>query len=185
MKKTRTSVLVVVAALVASTASAQTVDARPKWKSVTIVHYKAIGEFSGPTTVVTGLKRAVNGTGTVTDRVEVEFDWNQKEMKLVGTPVFRTDGPMGGAGYIQLSVKRDYAAGSVCHPTDEGRAMGREAAPARSETADETFMVPMAMLLEVPGSGGLGRTPDGKSIIIKSNSKPASWNWTYTPTPVR
>ena len=64
-------------------ASAQDTDAMLKWTQTKIVHYRAVGDFSGTLIILPRSEAAV------TDHVEIEFDWNQEENKLVGTPVIR------------------------------------------------------------------------------------------------
>jgi len=70
----------------AHTVCAQDTDAMLKWTETKVVHYRAVGEFSGPFDILPG----DHSVGTpVTDRVEIEFDWNQQENKLVGQPAIR------------------------------------------------------------------------------------------------
>ena len=70
------------------TAFAQDIDAMARWTAYQIVHYKVVGEFSGEVLVLTGAK-GFKATANATDRIEVEFDWNQQEFNLVGKPVIR------------------------------------------------------------------------------------------------
>lgn len=67
--------------------AAQDVNAMAKWTALTVVHYKVVGEYSALTAILTA--SAVKREAPVTDRVEFEFDWNQQEFKLVGTPVIK------------------------------------------------------------------------------------------------
>ena len=70
----------------ARAALAQDTDAMLKWTETKIIHYRAVGEFSGPFDILPG----DHSVGTpVTDRVEMEFDWNQEENKLVGAPAIK------------------------------------------------------------------------------------------------
>jgi len=62
---------------------AQDTDAMLKWTETKVVHYRAVGEFSGTLIVLPRSEAAV------TDRVEIEFDWNQEENKLVGEPAIK------------------------------------------------------------------------------------------------
>jgi hypothetical protein len=77
--------------LVARPSFAQDVDAMAKWTSYQIVHYKIVGEFSGETVLMKGSGKTALDTVTarVTDRIEVEFDWDQQEFNLVGKPMIR------------------------------------------------------------------------------------------------
>jgi hypothetical protein len=72
-------------------ASAQDIEAMAKRTSYQIVHYRIIGEFSGETILLNGSGKTALDTVTarVTDRVEIEFDWDQQEYNLVGNPVIR------------------------------------------------------------------------------------------------
>lgn len=65
---------------------AQDMDAMLKWTETKVVHYRVIGEFSRTVNV---LSYDVRVGAPVTDRVEIEFDWNQEENTLVGTPVIK------------------------------------------------------------------------------------------------
>lgn len=81
-------------AIPASRASAQDYDAMAKWTEAKVIHYRMAGEFSGAVGI------AVSGHNLptpVTDRVELEFDWNQEEHRLVGTPVIRNFPSKAGA----------------------------------------------------------------------------------------
>jgi hypothetical protein len=83
---------VVLAALmlfVARPAFAQDMDAMVRWTSAELVHYKIVGEFSGQTIVLSGGPNTPTRRGTVTDRIEVEFDWNPLEYNMVGKAVIR------------------------------------------------------------------------------------------------
>jgi len=73
----------------ASPAFAQDVEAMAKWTAATIIRYRVVGEFSGPATILSGTKSKRTATAQVTDRVEIDFDWDQNEMKIVGKPVIR------------------------------------------------------------------------------------------------
>jgi len=62
---------------------AQDTDAMLKWTETKVVHYRAVGEFSGT------LKILPRAEAAVTDRVEIDFDWSQEENKLVGNPAIK------------------------------------------------------------------------------------------------
>lgn len=62
---------------------AQDTDAMLKWTETKVVHYRAVGEFSGTLGILPRAEAAV------TDRVEIDFDWNQQEHQLVGSPAIR------------------------------------------------------------------------------------------------
>ena len=62
---------------------AQDQDAMLKWTQTKVVHYRVVGEYSGTLNIFARSEAAV------TDRVEIEFDWNQEENKLVGDPAIK------------------------------------------------------------------------------------------------
>jgi len=70
----------------ASHSSAQDYEAMAKWTEAKVIHYRVVGEFSGNLRIFLGGK---NLPSPVTDRVEIEFDWNQQENKLVRPPVIK------------------------------------------------------------------------------------------------
>ena len=70
---------------------AQDTDAMLKWTQTKVVHYRAVGEFSGTLSILP------RGEAAVTDRVEIEFDWNQEENKLVGEPTIKNSPSKTGA----------------------------------------------------------------------------------------
>lgn len=76
-----------VLALSAPQAFAQDVDAMAKWTEAKVVRWKVVGEFTGTTVILSGA--TFSRSAQVADRVEIEFDWDQYEMKVVGTPVLR------------------------------------------------------------------------------------------------
>jgi hypothetical protein len=69
-------------------AARQNVDAMARWTAATVVRYHVVAEFSGDALIVETAER-LPGRGAVTDRFEVDFDWNQQEYTMVGTPVIR------------------------------------------------------------------------------------------------
>jgi hypothetical protein len=87
----RKLLLVPVLMLFARPAAAQDVEAMAKWTAYQIVHYKIVGEFSGETILMKGSGQKVPTTiqAQVTDRIEIEFDWDQQEFNIVGKPVIR------------------------------------------------------------------------------------------------
>ena len=77
--------------LFARPAFAQDVEAMAKWTGYQIVHYKIVGEYAGETIVMKGTGGSILSslTARVTDRIEIEFDWDQQEFNVVGKPVIR------------------------------------------------------------------------------------------------
>jgi hypothetical protein len=91
--RTLVAALPVVAPLVvvwsAPQAFAQDIDAMATWTAAAVIHYSVVGEFSGETRIMSFERTfPVSDSAQVTDRVEVEFDWDQQELKPVGAPVF-------------------------------------------------------------------------------------------------
>lgn len=90
MKKHRVivGVVLILGALVSARESAaQNIDLMAKWTAATVVKYKVTAEFSGEAVLFsTG---GVQGRGMVTDRFEVEFDWDQSEFAMIGTPIIK------------------------------------------------------------------------------------------------
>jgi hypothetical protein len=87
----RKLLLALVFVLLARPALAQDMEAMARWTSYQIVHYKIVGEFSGETILIRGSDSSGFNmvTARVTDRFEVEFDWDQQEFNIVGKPVIR------------------------------------------------------------------------------------------------
>jgi hypothetical protein len=67
------------------------IEAMSKWMEVEIVHYKVVGDYKGTMTLLRFADQYFQGIvmADVTDRIEIEFDWNQKTYALVGTPIIR------------------------------------------------------------------------------------------------
>lgn len=90
MKKHRVivGVVLVFGALVSVRESAaQNIDLMAKWTAATVVNYKVTAEFSGEAVLFTA--DGLPGRGMVTDRFEVEFDWDQSEFAMIGKPVIK------------------------------------------------------------------------------------------------
>lgn len=197
-----------VLALSAPQAFAQDLDAMAKWTALTVVHYRVVGEFSGEAPIFSGRQAAHKARAN--DRIEIEFDWNQEEMKLAGKATFKNfpttfkpnalrqgcpplkvDGALelatvlsvkdSAPGTVEIELKRDHPAGAVPWTDDEKKPCGSNWDPvaAKSETASTMMPVSPAMMLAMPGSDMV--TPDGKSLVVKSEG----WTWTFTPTPVK
>jgi hypothetical protein len=68
-------------------AASQDLDAQLKWTEAKVVHYRIAGDFSGKMRVLGGEHSIRNAE--VSDHIEFEFDWDNQEMTLLGTPVLR------------------------------------------------------------------------------------------------
>jgi len=197
----------VAAASFAAPATAQfDAEIMQKWMTVTVVHYAVTGVYAADTLIVNA---GTSGYAEVEDRVEIGFDWDQTEAKLVGEPTIENlpsktgalrngaDGcrapTLGGpyehftlqsltdglAGQLAMSVQRDFPAAEM----PVACTGGSETVPARTETEIGDFVVPGTMILAMPQEAGgqLTVSPDGESMIFVDKG----WTWTYTPTPVR
>jgi hypothetical protein len=87
VKNLLSTVFAVASCAAAAQVAGQDLDLMVKWTAAEVVHYDVTMEFAGEGQI---LKEGGQfRTAPVTDRVEVAFDWNQNEMKLVGTPVIK------------------------------------------------------------------------------------------------
>jgi hypothetical protein len=169
-----------------------------------IVHYHIVGEFKGPANVVGD----PNWTAfaDVTDRVVVDLDWKLADLALVGTPVIQNakstvmnprnyeptclppilNGEYehfallgirpGLSGQLELQVQTSYPRALVAQDCTGKRI----SIPASRNVHPEEFGVlsPVMLTMQLPDSGELRVSPDGKSLIAKKNG----WTWTYTPS---
>lgn len=187
---------------------AQDVDAMAKWTALTVVHYRVVGEYAAESQFLKGALSSASANAT--DRVELEFDWDQFEMKLAGAatirnsatqfvpiqrsgcPPLRVNGALEIAtavsakdgpapGMVVVALKRDHPAGQIPLSPD-GMPCGTEweTAAATSATAEKMLQVLPAMMLAMGPNPGMV-TADGKSMFVKGEG----WTWTFTPTPVR
>ena len=208
--------LVAIVPLLASVSApvfAQDVDAMAKWTALTVLHYRVVGEFSGEERILSPPnKYPVSVSAPVTDRVELEFDWDQQEMKLVGKPVIRNFPTKAGAiaprqgcpvakvegtfefatavalkdvpGGVALDIRRDHAGGAVPLP-------GPESGGALCGHAWDT----VASKSDTYTDSGFGVPPamalamPGVIPISPDGKslilKANGWTWTFTPTPVK
>ena len=86
--------LVLMLSLCPRSAEAQTIEdieAMSKWMEVEIVHYKVVGDYAGTMMLLGFSDQYFTGSvsADITDRIEIEFDWNSKTHALVGTPIIR------------------------------------------------------------------------------------------------
>jgi len=183
---------------------AQDIDAMAKWTALTIVHYRVVGEYSAESRLIAGENTMVPAT----DRVELEFDWNQFDMNLAGEanitnaptqftpptgacPMVRSSGALEVAtalavkdaapGTVNVLIKSDTPAGAARIASDDG-SCGTEwrDVAAASTTRDQMLQILPAMMLAM-GPNPSMVTPDGKSMFVKGSG----WTWTFTPTAVR
>ncbi len=209
---TSTLIALTGATLVASTATGQQMDmaAYNKWATVTVVHYVVVGEFAADT-FVAGAAGGPRAKASVKDRLEVTFDWDAANVKLLGTPVIKNFPttitniiPYGGCGIPKLtgqyehttllsvadngvgnlktSLKREGVAAVIQTLGDASVCGGGTPVPAATQTTAGMLLVAPPMYYAMPPSGGTKLSTDKKSIIISDG---AGWTWTYTLTAVR
>jgi hypothetical protein len=203
--------LIPVFVMFAQPAFAQDVDAMAKWTALTVVHYRVVGEFTGPADILSLVpKFPVSISAAVTDRVDIEFDWNQQEMKLVGKPVIRNSPSKTGAiaprqgcpatkvdgafefatvltlkeapGGLALEIRRDHAGGAVPLPgAESGSALcGHGWDQIAPKATTHTEGLVVPPAMALAVPGVFPISTDKKSLIVRP--KGPGWTWTYTPT---
>jgi len=198
-------VVLVLGALVSTRESAaQNIDQMAKWTAATVVHYKVTAEFSGETSI--GEAR-----GMVTDRFEVEFDWNQSEFAMIGTPIIKNfpsnlvslpktgcpntvSGAFEHATIVELRNDPTLAMANAVHaeaqrdlPASTGGFSFEPGGPctikqAPAHSERQGFALPAPNGMFLAMPGGGGYQHNGKAFIIKEAS-PDKKGWTYTVTP--
>lgn len=107
---------VLLTAFLARRSSGQDFDAQLKWTEAKVVHYKIVGDFTGKMAILGGAH--TSRRGAVTDQVEFEFDWDNQEMAMLGTPVLRNfptklgaidPSPIEGCPPLRLDEPPDFA----------------------------------------------------------------------------
>lgn len=73
--------------LLARPAAGQDYDAMAKWTAAKVVHYKIVGDVAGKMVILQGAHTLRHAAAT--DHIELEFDWDNQEMAMLGTPVLR------------------------------------------------------------------------------------------------
>ena len=64
-------------------AAGQSADEIARWTAAKVVHYHMVGVYDGPAVIA---YREPAGQATVTDRVEIDLDWDLKANAIVGEP---------------------------------------------------------------------------------------------------
>ena len=216
MKKHRVivGVVLVLGALVSARESAaQNIDLMAKWTAATVVNYKVTAEFSGEAVLFsTG---GLQGRGMVTDRFEVEFDWNQSEFAMIGKPIIKNfpsklvsvlkngtctttvSGAFEHATIVELRNDPALGMSNAVHAEAQrdlsAGTVAAEVGPctkvlqaaARSVRHRIAVPAPNGMMLAMP-SGQVGYQHNGKAYIIKApSSDEKGWTYTVTPTIVK
>jgi len=197
-------VLVLGALVSARESAAQNIDLMAEWTAATVVHYKVTAEFSGEAPI--GKAR-----GMVTDRFEVEFDWNQSEYAMIGTPIIKNfpsklvsllktgcpntvSGAFEHATIVELRNDPALAMANAVHaevqrdlPASTGAVQFEPGGPCTIQHAP-AHSERQGIAVQAPNGmmlampGGGGYQHNGKSFIIKEAS-PDKKGWTYTVTP--
>lgn len=187
-------------------------DLMARWSAVEVVRYLVVGEYAGESPILLGAS-GFRSTGRVTDRIEIDFEWNQNETAMVGTPVVRNGSstispapaaagcpePRVAGTYEHLDVHsvtplantlklegtRHLPAGAVPFKDDDGVCSAWDDAQAKSEDVEIMMLVLPTMYFGMPSAAGPGVSisGDGRSIVFVEQG--TGWTWTYTPTPVR
>ena len=178
-----------------------------RWAKASVVHYKMVGVYEGATVIA---DREPAGTATVTDRVELELDWDLKAGALVGTATFvnapaetrdlrnidrscpaptpdgayehlTVAGVAGLNGSLELSGTRTFPRIRVV----AGCLAVQEPKTVRGWLQDvvERVVVPSPLLLVAPAGSdpNLTVSDDRTSFTVRNGA----WTWTFTPTLVR
>jgi hypothetical protein len=185
----------------------QDVDAMAKWTALTIVHYRVVGEYAAEAPLLAG---TTPSKAQATDRVDIEFDWDQFEMKMAGEakvtnspttftplavgpcPPARPSGALeiatalsvenaAAPGMINVALKTDTPAGAAPTASDDGPCGSAWTDVAASSTTKDQMLQIMPAMMLAMGPNPSMVTPDGKSLFVKA----AGWTWTFTPTAVR
>jgi hypothetical protein len=199
--------LVVAAWLATATVSRALQDDVPaitKWAAATVVHYHMVGVYDGPAVIA---HREPAGQATVTDRVEIDLDWDLKARAVVGEPKIvnaasevrelrnthascpapTPNGPYdhltlasvtASAGTLELKGTRSYPSVAVVAGC-QGVQEPRTVRAWEQEIV-ERMVVPSPLMLAAPAGSDKNLTvsADRTSFTIRSGA----WTWTYTPT---
>ncbi len=196
------------AAATVSRAEQGDVPAITKWAGATVVHYHMVGVYDGPAVIA---YREPAGQATVSDRVEIDLDWDLKARAVVGEPKIvnaatevrelrnthascpapTPNGPYdhltlasvtaSGGGALELKGTRSFPSVAVV-----GGCQGVQdprTVRAWEQEIVERMVVPSPLMLAAPTGSDKNLTvsADKTSFTIKSGA----WTWTYTPTLVQ
>lgn len=176
-----------------------------KWMDAKIIHYAVVGDYAGEDLVVNA---GTNGYAPVTDHVEIDFNYDVTEGKLVGKPKFVDSKTVitgalrnGADGCRAPTISGDYEHSTIESLTEGYGGQlammvrrdypsaqmpvactgGNESVAAHATTDQEDFIVPGIMMLAMKDAltgDDLRVSKDGKSFIVKK----AGWTYVYTPS---
>jgi hypothetical protein len=208
MLRRRHLVAVALAGAPLTLAHAQSADptAIARWTSAKVVHYRMVGRYDGPAVIA---YREPAGQATVTDRIEIELDWDLKASAIVGEPKIvnaaaevrelrnthascpapTPNGPYdhldvtsvtASGGALELKGTRSFPSIKVVSGC-QGVQDPRTVPPWEQEVV-ERMVVPSPLMLAAPSGSDKNLTvsADKTSFTITGGA----WTWTYTPTMV-
>jgi hypothetical protein len=193
-----------------ASAPAQSADAASiaKWTAAQVVHYRVVGVYEGPAVIA---YREPAGQAMVTDRVEIELDWDLKARAIAGEPRIvngasevrelrnphpSCPAPTPNGAYDHFDVKTITAAAGGAIELKGVRSFPsvrvvsgcqgvQEPRTVRAWEQDvvERMVVPSPLMLVAPTGAdkNLSVSADRASFTIREGA----WTWTYTPTVVR
>ena len=183
------------------------VSAIARWTAATVVHYRMVGIYEGPAVIA---YREPAGQATVTDRVEIELDWDLKANAIVGEPTIGNAAtevrdlrnthascppPSPQGPYDHLDLQSVAASGGALELKGirvfpsikvvdgcQGVQEPGTVQPWEQEIV-ERMVVPSPLMLVAPAGSDQNLTvsADRASFTLKNGA----WTWTYTPTLVK
>jgi hypothetical protein len=187
-------------------ADSQGADEIARWTAAKVVHYHMVGVYDGPAVIA---YREPAGQATVTDRVEIDLDWDLKANALVGEPKIVNAAaevrelrntasscppPTPNGPYDHFDVKTITTSGGALELKGirsfpsirvvggcQGVQEPRTVQPWEQDVV-ERMVVPSPLMLAAPPHSvpNLTVSADKASFTIRSGA----WTWTYTPTVV-
>lgn len=181
-------------------------EAIARWTAAKVVHYHMVGVYDGPAVIA---YREPAGQATVTDRVEIDLDWDVKAGAIVGEPKvvnaasevreLRNEHascppPVPNGPYDHVTVKTITASGGALELKGtrsfpsirvvsgcQGVQEPRTVRPWEQDVV-ERMVVPSPLMLAAPARSvpNVTVSADKTSFTIKGSA----WTWTYTPTVV-
>ncbi|MEO5821354.1 MAG: hypothetical protein ABIT71_12695 [Vicinamibacteraceae bacterium] len=180
------------------------VAAIAKWTAAKVVHYHMVGVYQGPAVIA---YREPAGQATVTDRVEIDLDWDLQTKAIVGEPTIvnaasevrqlhnthaSCPAPTPNGPYDHLDVKTVTVAGGALELKGirsfpsvavvagcQGVQEPRTTRPWQQDVVDR-MVVPSPLMLAAPAGSDTNLTvsADKASFTIAGGA----WTWTYTPS---
>jgi hypothetical protein len=190
----------------AQRAAGQSADEIARWTAARVVHYHMVGVYDGPAVIA---YREPAGQATVTDRVEIDLDWDLKANAMVGEPKIVNAAsevrelrnehascppPAPNGPYDHLDVKTITTSGGALELKGtrsfpsirvvsgcQGVEEPRTVRPWEQDVV-ERMVVPSPLMLVAPAHSvpNVTVSEDKASFTIKGGA----WTWTYTPTVV-